>query len=148
MENKNQKKSNQKKTAPILPTGSHLYSKLKYHANRLAFERIRLIHKNNQIRDNIIDRTHRLGELEEEVVFLKGLQEAENYPEKNEAEIRYNEKMYTLGNIKSRLEKLNDDKLLAEVNLFLCEAQLEAYLQIGLIPTSFESPLRDILRPE
>jgi hypothetical protein len=148
MENKNQKKSNQKKTAPILPTGSHLYSKLKYHANRLAFERIHLIHKCNQILENTMERTRRLGELEEEIFMLKGLLENESDPDRNKTEIRCDEKMYTLRNVKSRLEKLDDDKLLAEVNLFLCEAQLEAYQEIGIIPTNFESPLKDILRPE
>lgn len=148
MENRNQKNAIQKKTAPTLPTDSHLYSKLKYHANQLAFERIHLIHKCNQILENTMERTRRLGELEEEIYMLKGLLENESDPDRNKTEIRCDEKMYTLRNVKSRLEKLHDDKLLAEVNLFLCEAQLEAYLEIGLIPTNFESPLRDILRPE
>lgn len=148
MENRNRKKALLKKTAPILPPGSHFYAKLNYHANQLAFERIRLIHKNNQIIDNIQDKTRLLKELDQATVFLKGLRERETYPEKNEAEIRYAEQMHRIKNVKSRLEKLADDKQMTEVNLFLCEAQLEAYVQIGLIPTNFETPQRDTVRPE
>jgi len=144
MENRNQKKANQKKTAPILLLGSPLYARLNYDADKLALQRVSLVYKNNQLRDSIIEKSKLLEDLEAEVIFMKGLVESDTYPEKKEAEYRLQDRKFKFGSIKSRLEKLQNDKQRAEVNLFLCEAQLEAYRQMGLIPTNFESPKSDL----